>query len=164
MWCYITNIKALCFVVSEMIFKDCSFGCHGNQSSSWNGTIWELYIGHHLRNIHAKFHHQWFWRRRCLSKLLTHDGRRRTTDTARSQKLTLALCARWAKNTKIDKTVWPTLHCLLSKIYIHLCKQFELFWFFSSLKSLAFTIQKLILRLLNLEVTLLQTLTMDGLS
>ena len=49
--------------------------------------------------------HQWFWSRRCLSKLLTHDGRwttddgrRRTIDTARSQKLTLAVCARWAKN------------------------------------------------------------------
>ena len=55
---FIPNIIQIWPVVLEKkIFKDFSFGCHGNQSSSWNGTILVNFIGDHLRDICAKFDH-----------------------------------------------------------------------------------------------------------
>ena len=68
------------------------------------GTIWTNLVGDLLRNIHAKFGDfpigsfkedvfENCWRR------TTNAGRLTTTDIGWSQKLTLALCARWAKNT-----------------------------------------------------------------
>ena len=73
---------------------------NSNQSSSWNGTIWTFFLGYHLRYIFAKFDHfphLWF-QRRC-SKWIVEGWR--TTD--KSQKLTLVLCARWAKN---EASIW----------------------------------------------------------
>ena len=55
-----------------------------------------------IRNIWANFDLfliSNFKKRRYVSKLLTtDDGRQWTTDTALSQKLTLALCSRWDRN------------------------------------------------------------------
>ena len=53
---FIPNIIQIWPVVLEKkIFKDFSFGCYGNQSSSWNGIILAIFIVDHLRNICAKF-------------------------------------------------------------------------------------------------------------
>ena len=37
-------------------FKVFSFGCHGNQSSSWNSYLWSILKVHHPRIISVKFH------------------------------------------------------------------------------------------------------------
>ena len=50
-------MKALALTVwDKTIFKVFSFGCYGNQSSSWNSYLWSFLKVHHPRIISVKFH------------------------------------------------------------------------------------------------------------
>jgi hypothetical protein len=39
------------------MFKVFSFGCHGNQSSAWNGILGTTLLRLHTRNIPVMFHY-----------------------------------------------------------------------------------------------------------
>ena len=53
-------MKALGLAVREKkIFKVFPFGCHGNQSSAWNGILLTTFVEDHPRNIPVKFYQNW---------------------------------------------------------------------------------------------------------
>ena len=106
------NMKTLALTVwYKKIFKVFSFGCHGNQSSSWNSNLWSFLKVHHPRIISVKFH--WnllvgFWEDLLSNCSWTDghtDGRTDGRTDAGHWSITIAhpehLVFRWAKTPRI---------------------------------------------------------------
>ena len=94
-------MKALALTVwDKKIFEVFSFGCHGNQSSSWNSNLWNFLKVHHPRIISVKFHWNLLagFREDFLSNCSRMDTRR--TDSGHWS-ITIAhpenIVLRWAK-------------------------------------------------------------------
>ena len=91
-------IQVLPVVLEKKIFKDFSIFACMMQISAWIGILW-TFEGDLLRNIQAKFD-QISITGFGEEDVFVNCWRHTPPDTAPSQKLTLVLCARWAKNNK----------------------------------------------------------------
>ena len=101
------NMKALALTVwDKKIFKVFSFGCHGNQSSSWNSYLWSILKVHHPRIISVKFH--WNLLAGFREDFLSNCSRTDTRMDAGRWLITMAhpehIVLRWAKKRPNPET------------------------------------------------------------
>ena len=136
------NMKALSLTVwDKKVFKGFYFGCHGNESSSWNSNLWSILKKHHPRIIYVKLHWNLMagFREDFSSYCSQRDGYKDgpTPNNDRSQQLTQSTkCSGELKSNIIYPELFSILDqnrfCLRDWQVLYDCKQnlstiFEMF-------------------------------------